>query len=61
MSTPKLIMVCRECGSEDVVRDAWAQWDPDKQDWVLENVFDAAFCNNCEGECSIDEKEAPDE
>lgn len=45
--------ICSSCGSTDVLRDAWGMWDIDKQDWVLQNVFDAAFCNNCDGECSI--------
>lgn len=53
MSDPKMKMVCGRCGSEEVRRDAWAVWDVDQQDWVLQNVFDYAIC---EGEtCNGDE------
>lgn len=52
----KLNMVCSVCGSKDVVRDAWAEWDFEAQEWVLQNVFDNAYCETCEGECSIKEK-----
>ena len=47
---------CAECGSEDVLCDAWAQWDYNVQDWVLHSVMDKpTFCNSCEGECSVEE------
>lgn len=61
MPKTKLKMTCRECGSENVLRDAWAEWDYESQEWVLQNVFDAAFCEDCEGECSIDETEVKEE
>jgi len=41
-------IVCGTCGSTEVVRDAWAAWDEDTQQWVLENVFDEAYCHECE-------------
>lgn len=44
----KLKICCANCGSESVVRDAWAAWDFDRQDWILANVFDEAFCPDCE-------------
>lgn len=51
-------MVCNTCGSERVLRDAWAEWDILRQEWILQNVFDAAYCEGeCEGECSIEEIE----
>lgn len=31
----KLRMVCNTCGSEDVGRDAFAEWDYELQQWVL--------------------------
>lgn len=40
--------VCRHCGSEDVVRDAWASWDVEAQEWVLDQFFDNAYCRSCE-------------
>jgi hypothetical protein len=66
---PKLlIMVCSDCGSTDVFRDAGAVWNVEKQDWELGTVYDQGFCNNCaetgDSMHSIDEVEAvwdPDE
>lgn len=43
----KLRMVCPECGSTGVVRDAYAEWDEEEQDWVLLAVYDHAACNEC--------------
>jgi hypothetical protein len=53
---PKVRMVCNTCGSEDVLLDAWAEWDKAKQRWRLSEIFTAAVCGNCDGECSISEK-----
>jgi hypothetical protein len=49
-------MVCATCGSEDVFRDAWAEWDPEGQRWELGTVFDAAFCAKCDNRTLIREK-----
>ena len=46
-------IVCKFCGGTNVMRDAWAVWDRDKQDWVLGSVFDAAQCDDCDGETSL--------
>lgn len=46
-------MVCDSCGSQDVQRDAWAEWSVEEQEWVLSQCFDHAFCNDCAGECHI--------
>jgi hypothetical protein len=50
-------MVCRQCGSDDVSRDAWADWDTGTQQWVLRCAFDYAHCHKCDGETSITEVE----
>jgi len=39
---------CGRCGSEDVVRDAWAVWNPKTGFWELQQVFDHAVCETCE-------------
>ena len=44
------VPVCKTCGSERVVRDAWASWNPQSGLWELENVFDQNYCQRCEGE-----------
>ena len=40
---------CKTCGSERVVKDAWACWNPDSGMWELESVFDDEHCHQCEG------------
>jgi hypothetical protein len=58
-------MVCRECGSEDVLADAFAEWNVEKQEWEINNIFDkGAYCNSCDEESRIEEvplMESPDE
>ena len=56
MSTPstKFVMRCSACGSDHILRDAWATWDFMQQVWVLDQIFDHTFCERCEGDCSID-------
>jgi len=50
-------MVCDECSGENVVSDAYAEWDVDRQDWIVANTFDkGAFCSDCDGECRIVEE-----
>lgn len=53
----KYRMICRDCGGENVKRDAWASWDFEKQDWILHVYFDEAHCDDCEGQTAIDEEE----
>jgi hypothetical protein len=50
-------MVCNVCGSDEVSRDAWADWDTKAQEWVLGAVFDYAHCHKCGSETSIIEVE----
>lgn len=49
--------VCSTCGSTNVLADAWAEWCEIEQKWELQNVFDAAHCEDCDGETSIDDEE----
>ncbi len=47
-------MVCKTCGSEDVLCDAYAAWNYEKQEWELSSCFDkGAYCNDCDGETRI--------
>ena len=50
-----IAIVCSVCGSKDVSRDAWADWDEQAQDWVLRVVFDYAHCHVCDEETSLRE------
>ena len=55
--TARIRKVCGTCGSINVLCDAWAEWDEVEQEWTLQNTFDAAFCEDCEGETSIEDQE----
>lgn len=44
---------CDTCSSERVVKDAWACFNPDSGLWELENVFDHAYCQQCEAETTL--------
>ena len=49
-------MACVKCGSSKVRRDAWAEWDDRRNEWVLGATFDHAICEggDCNGgECRI--------
>lgn len=49
----RTIFVCETCGSTHVYRDAWAEWDPDKDEWVLAQSFDETFCVDCDGPTAV--------
>ena len=51
----KVTYVCSNCGGSNVVRDAWAEWDPVRQEWILQSTFDESYCYDCEGEHSLKE------
>lgn len=51
----KMQIVCSTCGSANVRRDAWAEWQPETQEWVLGSVFDYGECDVCEGESRLEE------
>lgn len=51
-------IICSECSSENVRRDAWAEWDSAAQDWVLGAVFDQGYCEDCGGEAELYEVDA---
>ena len=53
----RIAMICGTCGSDDVSRDAWADWDTRNQDLVLGSVFDYVHCHRCDCETSIIEVE----
>jgi hypothetical protein len=49
--------VCCRCGSSEVLIDAWAEWDVDKQDWVLNHTSTTEFCEKCYAETTMMEVE----
>ena len=56
----KEIPVCTRCGSTAVLADAYAEWDVERQDWVLHSTYDNSTCEDCEGECSLEWKQVPE-
>lgn len=52
-----IVMVCSVCGSENVKRDAWAEWSVQEQSWVLCSTYDNTYCEDCEEEQSLEERE----
>lgn len=50
---PKVQILCRNCGSTDVSRDAWSDWDVAAQAWLLRIVFDHAHCHACDGQTRL--------
>lgn len=49
----KVQMLCGTCGSTNVSRDAWGEWDVAAQEWVLRTVFDYGHCHPCDGETRL--------
>lgn len=46
--------VCRTCGSDEVVSDAYAAWNVDRQEWEVSATFDkGATCEKCGGETRL--------
>ena len=54
----KTYPICKACGSDDVVKDAWASWNPETGLWELMDVFDYDFCRACEQSAELDWIEA---
>lgn len=47
--------VCAECGSDRILNDAWAYWDVEKQSFEIHSTQDMTYCENCDGECRVNE------
>ena len=50
---------CATCGSEDVRRDAFAQWNVEAQQWELAELYDGASCQACDCDTSLTESRLP--
>lgn len=48
--------VCGACGSRDIVRDAWAEWDIEARDWSIRSLFDTYSCEGCGADITPDWK-----
>ena len=48
MKEVAVILKCCNCGSTRIRRDAWAEFDPDIDSWVLGGTFDEdVWCADC--------------
>lgn len=52
----RITIKCAECGGSNVMRDAWAVWDDEEQDWILGAVMDEGYCEDCDGEATLTEE-----
>lgn len=52
---PRHVYICNLCGSDQVTRDAWAEWDAVAQGWVLGALFDHAYCHRCLGSARLEQ------
>lgn len=43
----KITPTCKACGHTSILRDAFAEWNNETQEWVLQNTFDHCICDNC--------------
>jgi predicted RNA-binding Zn-ribbon protein involved in translation (DUF1610 family) len=59
---PKIKIVCSKCGGDTILRDAYAYWDVETQQWALSSIYraDAFLCSSC-GNDACDEVPADDE
>ena len=58
--TPRRIkFVCSQCGSDQIVKDAWAEWDTENQCWELGSIFDHTECQGCSYDGAPIEQEIP--
>lgn len=44
--------VCPECGSDNVLLDAWASWNHDKQAFEVAATFENGICEDCASDTS---------
>ena len=56
-NSKRIAIVCAYCGSNNVSRDAFADWDVAAQRWELRTVYDQAHCHHCDGETRLKEVE----
>ena len=49
-------MICEVCGSDNVLKDAFAAWDMEKQAWVLHAVYDDTVCDDCGAKDCVEEQ-----
>ncbi|MGL4314601.1 MAG: hypothetical protein ACRCSO_11500 [Sphingomonas sp.] len=56
--TVRVNYVCRRCTSAQVTRDGWLSWDVRRQRWGIAEMFDTAWCHQCNAQTSLIEHAA---
>lgn len=57
----KISKHCTECGSTNILADAFARWNESGQYWEIDNVFDDFYCEDCDGEAGVEDREKTSE
>jgi len=47
MSNTLEVPTCTNCGSEELSRDAYANWNIGTQSWEVSSVYDFFICDQC--------------
>lgn len=53
----KIKKVCTNCGSENMLQDAYVSWNKETQKPEVHSTFDTWHCQDCEGEASAKDVE----
>jgi len=46
-TTGRVKFVCPVCKSDRILRDAYASWNQETQEWELHDVYDYTACQDC--------------
>ena len=49
---PDVDITCANCGGNNVLKDAYASWNVELQQWELSTVFDHTVCDDCDSTSS---------
>ena len=50
-------ILCKKCGSDEVIATANTSWSVKLQEWKIEDVLDDRYCMACEDECRTTEED----
>jgi hypothetical protein len=46
-------LLCPCCHSDNIIRDAAARWNTEKDDWELSFLYDGMTCDDCNASFSV--------